>query len=83
MSIYGIATVLFIIGLGELAKRLGLPEKFTGLFAVGCGLGIAYGYTYLAEEPAFQSAMVGLALGLSAVGLYSAGKNTRQGLTGE
>jgi len=83
LEIFGVAVPILLIGLSELAKQLGLPKKFAGLFTVILGLGASFGYTYLAEEPAFQAGVIGLAIGLSAVGLYSVTKNTKEGINGE
>jgi hypothetical protein len=75
IELYGVSAVVLIIGLVELAKQVGFPAKFAGVLSVGCGLAVSLGYAYLAEQVAFQAVITGLALGLSAAGLYSATKN--------
>ncbi len=72
----GIMIVPLIIGCSELAKTLGLPKKFAGLFSVLLGILIAIFYL---EPNNFKLALLkGLAIGLSASGLYSTSKNTAQ-----
>jgi ABC-type uncharacterized transport system permease subunit len=75
IELYGVSAVVLIIGLVELAKQIGFPAKFAGVLAVGFGLAVSLGYAYLAEQVAFEAVITGLALGLSAAGLYSATKN--------
>ena len=71
----GVVIVPMIIGLVEVAKRLGLGAAYAALLAVGLGLLISVGYTLAAGLPdgsALADAMLqGLALGLAAAGLYS------------
>jgi hypothetical protein len=75
IELYGVSAVVLIVGLVELAKQIGFPAKFAGVLAVGFGLAAALGYAYLADQVAFEAVVKGLALGLSAAGLYSATKN--------
>lgn len=60
-----------IIGLVEVAKRTGLPNKFSPLVSVI--LGLVFGIMYL--NPLLDGIVVGLVIGLSATGLYSGSKN--------
>ncbi len=78
MELYGVSAVLVIIGLVQLAKQVGLPSKYGGLLAVALGVGVALGYAYYAEIAAFRAVVTGLALGLSAAGLYSTTKNATE-----
>ena len=71
----GIAAVPIIIGLVQLLKSIGFPAKYAGVLAVGLGLAASLGYTYFQAEPWYEAAVMGLAVGLSAAGLYSATKN--------
>lgn len=75
MELYGVSAVLIIMGLVQLVKGLGLPAKYAGLVAVTLGLVVSLGFAYWAELAAFQAVITGLALGLSAAGLYSTTKN--------
>jgi len=66
-----IGAVPLIIGIVELAKRLGLPVKYASLFAVILGVAAAF----LLESGAIaQKALTGIVYGLSAAGLYSSAK---------
>ena len=81
MEIYNVAIIPLITALIELAKKLGLPEKFAGLFSAI--LGVIIGVIYIAPENILEGLLVGLVLGLAACGLYSAPKNTVQGIKGQ
>jgi len=67
----------------QLIKGLGLPTKYAGLASVGLGLAVSLGQAYLSEAAAFEAVIMGLALGLSAAGLYSTTKNTVEKLKKE
>jgi hypothetical protein len=67
--------VLVVMGVVQLAKALGFPSRFSGLLAVALGLVISLGYTYFSETPWFTTLIRGLAVGLSATGLYSTVKH--------
>ncbi len=72
----GVLIVPVIIGLVEMGKRLGLSTAYAAPVAVGLGLLISIGYTATAEPSAEHARLAdavlrGLALGLSAAGLYS------------
>jgi len=77
----GVALVPLIVGLVEMAKRLGLPIAWAAPLAVGLGLLASVGWT-LAErggaDGLASAALVGVALGLSASGLYSGTKQLAQ-----
>lgn len=77
-EIYGVALIPAILGLVELAKKAGLPDKWSPVFAVVLGLGA--GLTLLFPGDLGQGVVVGLALGLSATGLYSGAKNVKEEL---
>ena len=72
--------VPLIVGLVELAKRLGLSARYAALLALALGLGISAGAwltTWLGGRGLFEAALTGLALGLSASGLYSVTRSAR------
>lgn len=75
LEILGISAVGLIIAVIQLAKSIGFPAKYAGILAVAVGLLLSFGYTYYAETQVFNATLTGLALGLSAAGLYSAAKN--------
>lgn len=71
-----IVQVALIVGLAEVVKRLGMGTRFIPLFDVAIGLiggimiyGVNLGYGIL------RGALIGIALGLEACGLFSGCKN--------
>lgn len=71
-----VGQVALIIGLAQLAKDLGLKSKLIPLFDVLCGLvGGILVYFIEFKYDLIQSVMIGLAIGLSACGLFSGIKN--------
>jgi L-cystine uptake protein TcyP (sodium:dicarboxylate symporter family) len=81
MEIYDIAIIPLIIAVTELAKKLGLPDKFAALSSAV--LGVVIGIVYISPENIPEGILVGLAIGLAASGLYSGTKNTVQGIKGQ
>jgi len=78
---YGILTAV-VIGLVEVAKKLGMSEKFAPLLSLILGLGFAFmGFT--ANADLTQTIVGGIIIGLSAVGLYSGTKNVIEGIKNE
>jgi hypothetical protein len=67
-----------IIGLVEVAKRMGLPTAWAPVVAVGLGLLWSVTEAIVGPGPGpeavWQAIVRGLALGLSAAGLYDVGK---------
>ncbi len=78
IEIYGVSAVLVIIGIVQLAKSVGFNSKYGGILAVVLGLVASCGYTFFSETDIFKAVITGLALGLSAAGLYSTAKNARE-----
>ncbi len=74
MEFFGVSAVLVVVGLVQLAKTLGFPRRYGGLMAVVLGVVASIGYTYQADAQWLQALFVGLAIGLSAAGLYSGSK---------
>ncbi len=73
-----ISAVAIIIGIIEALKNFGLDTKMAPVVAVILGLLISFGLSYYGETKAFEAVIMGLAVGLSAVGLYSGAKNTAE-----
>jgi hypothetical protein len=73
--IYGVAIVPLIIGLVQVLKQTGLPDRFAPVASLGLGLAFAGVQiaTGAALEP-FAALLTGIAYGLSASGLYSGGR---------
>jgi hypothetical protein len=75
-----IGLTALVIGLAELAKKVGCPSRWIPLIDLGLGLmgglavfGFELGYGTL------KGIMIGLAIGLSACGLFSSIKNLTKG----
>lgn len=78
MEIYDVAIVPLIMGVTELFKIVGLPNKFAALLSAV--LGVVIGLVYVAPENPPKAILVGLSMGLAASGLYSGTKNTVEGV---
>ncbi len=78
MQVYDVAIIPLIIGVTELVKKLGLPDKFAALLSAV--LGVVIGLVYVAPENPLEGILVGLSMGLAASGLYSGTKNTVEGV---
>jgi len=78
---YSILTAV-VIGLVEVAKKLGMSEKFAPLLALILGLGFAF-MDFTANADLTQTIVGGIIIGLSAVGLYSGTKNVIEGIKNE
>lgn len=78
MEVHEIAIVPLIVGVIELFKGLGLPNKFSALASSLLGILIGVFYLYPTDLP--RGLITGLSFGLAASGLYSGTKNTMQGV---
>lgn len=74
MEIYNLPIIPLIVGVVELLKQLGLPQKWAALASVI--MGILVGIFYIAPGDILKGILEGLAIGLAAIGLYSGTKNT-------
>lgn len=74
MEYLGIPITGLIIGILEGFKKLGLNEKYVPIFSVI--LGVTSGVLLTTSGDIKEGIVLGLAMGLSAVGLYSGTKNT-------
>jgi len=73
----GIPAVLLIMGIAEMLKGLGFNAKFLPI--VNLILGLCAGIV-LNPSDILKGVFTGLAVGLSASGLYSGIKNTKEGI---
>jgi len=71
---YDIALIPLIIALVGIIHRLGVGPRL--LPAVALALGLLGGFIYVAPQDPKQAALVGIVMGLSAIGAYSGVKNT-------
>jgi len=74
LTAYGVALIPIIVGLSELLKRFGLPNRFVPIAALAMGL--FFSFFYLAPGEPKRAILFGAVLGLSAIGLFSGTKNT-------
>ena len=73
----GIPAVILIMGLAEIFKRLGFNVKYIPV--VNLLLGLTAGIV-LSLPDVMKGIFVGVAVGLSASGLYSSTKNVAEGI---
>lgn len=73
-QVYDIALVPIIVALVGLTAKAGVGPRF--LPAVALVLGLTGGFVYIAPEDPKKAALIGIVMGLSAIGAYSGVKNT-------
>jgi len=66
-----------IVGLVEVAKRIGLPSRYCPLLAVLLGIGISFAYQAVPNYP--EMLLGGVMAGLTAVGLFSGARSVIKG----
>lgn len=76
--IAGVSAIFVIIAVIEIFKSFGLNQKYSPIFAVILGLVFSFAMAFYGNTVEYESAIKGLIVGLSAVGLYSGAKNTAQ-----
>lgn len=74
MEYAGIAIIPLLIGILEVIKKLGINKKYIPVISLLLGIGI--GILLFADGDLKAGIVQGIYIGLSAVGLYSGGKNT-------
>lgn len=74
LTIYDIAVAPLIIAIVAFATEMGLPKKYAP--SLSLALGVAAGVIYVAPNDPKQGVVIGLALGIAAVGLHSGTKNS-------
>lgn len=75
-QVYDIALVPIIVALVGLTAKAGVGPRF--LPAVALVLGLTGGFVYIAPEDPKKAALIGIVMGLSAIGAWSGVKNTVQ-----
>lgn len=83
---WGIGAIGLIVGLVQVAKQAGLPNRLGGVLSVVLGalVGFAWGVSPAAAAEGlglFDSILVGVGTGLIGSGAWSATKNAREQLT--
>lgn len=79
MEITDVVVIPVIIAIVEVLKKVGMPVKLAPI--VDIILGLIAGFVYIAPQDPKLAVFYGLVMGLTATGLYSATKNTYQGLS--
>ncbi len=75
----GVSAVFLLIAVIEVIKMVYPPLKgYAPIIAIVLGLAVSFSYTFYGDTEYFQAAISGLAIGLSAVGLFSGAKNTKE-----
>ena len=70
--------IALIIGLTEVAKKIGLDNRWCPLVALALGIGLNFGLKFIGGQGS-ELLIGGIVAGLTAVGLYSGVKNTVTG----
>lgn len=76
VTAYGVIISGVVIGCVQVLKTAGLPTKYCPLVATV--LGLIFGLVFLSDGDYKRGAILGLACGLSACGLYDNGKKITQ-----
>ncbi len=72
----GVSAITIILGLVQLARMLGLKEKYTPLLTVALGQLASIGYHFYSNQAWYEAVIGGLVIGLSAIGLYTGTRDT-------
>lgn len=81
MEVYDVALIPIITGFVGVFSQLGLRKKFAPI--VSLILGLLIGVFYVYSDDLKGGILVGIMLRLSATGLYSGTKNTKELVRGE
>jgi L-lactate permease len=76
--ISGVSAIPIILGLVKLARMIGLKEKYAPLLTVALGELASITYYFYSNQTWYEAVIVGLILGLSAIGLYSGTRETME-----
>lgn len=76
----GVSAVAIIVALVQIIKSFGLEQKYSPIVAIIIGVGLSVAYSYYGTEKLFESIVLGIVAGLSAVGIYSSAKNIKEGI---
>lgn len=71
---YDIALIPLVMAVVTVARTAGLPSRWAPLFSLV--LSMAGAFVYVAPDDPKQAVLVGLVMGLSAIGAWSGAKNT-------
>ena len=84
ITISSAVIVAVIIGLAQVIKQAtDIDAKFIPLIDVVLGMAFSFGYSFIEELSVPQIIFYGCAMGLSACGMFSGGKNVAEGFRKE
>lgn len=63
-----------VLGLSEIVKCFGVPRKWLPVFVIGRGVTIVMSDAYRLGIPDFIAEILGIVVGATVTGLYTAGK---------
>ncbi|MDO9534371.1 MAG: hypothetical protein Q7J85_03340 [Bacillota bacterium] len=72
----GVSAIAIILGIVQMARTLGLKEKYAPLLTVALGLLASIGYQFYSQQAWYEAVIGGLVIGLSAIGLYTGTRET-------
>lgn len=75
----GVAALPLVVGIVEVLKRAGLPDKWAGLVSLILGVGGGLAYGGVAGLSALEALPQGLLVGLAAAGAWSTTKSAGRG----
>ncbi len=75
---WGVPALFVVIGLVELAKKVGFPAQYAMLLAVAIGIVGGIASTIFASSVLANATMGGVVIGLMASGLWSGVKNASE-----
>ena len=76
INVYDVALVPITLGVTEVVKGIGLPSRYAPLVSLGVGIVLGVATT---PENRLKGILTGMAVGLSASGLYSGTKALTKG----
>jgi len=79
LEVFGFPAILIVMGLVELAKRMGFPARYSGLLSLVLGIALMMIYTYFTDVAWARALVSGIVVGLSASGLWSISRSVMHG----
>lgn len=77
-EVYGVALLPIIIGLVEIVKQFNIPKKYMPIISIVIAEAISLLFLMNGDTDYQKAILIGLQMGLAAVGLHSGVKNLTQ-----
>lgn len=74
-EVYGVLLLPIIVGLVQIVKQLNIPNKYMPLISIGIAEAISLLFVMNGDADYRKAILIGLQMGLAAVGLHSGIKN--------